>query len=375
MGSCIRRLLRTALVLSIVGVMIFSSAGAITAHAVNFEGVEISEDTYQTLLKGTTKYNGVDYKVKDGYNPLYYFLNYSDLREDPSIGANPEALVAHWANHGRTQAERRVSNKLVVRNAQTGTGSYEYIVPSNQKTSKKNDGMVVIPGELHSNGGMTRVQENQARSIAKQIADHVFKQVMTNGKGTQIEMVAYATGIVKAYCDLGTYTTEGKIYRTAYGVFIGHQYSCAGSTRALGLVLDYLDELCQESNRTTKAAKEAEEAAKKAAANSGSSGTTTTTTTTTTTVTNFPPLKWVHVNANKWDDQWCQIVCDNHEAYADPIKSQAGYGKHPNQGGKKQDIQTYYKFANENDVITTIPQYIDGTGAVTQNHQLNKGSY
>ena len=362
----------------VAGCMIVSPMYSVVARAAYVEGVHISEDAYETLSKGTTTYNGVNYATVDGYNPVYYYLNYADLRE--SIGADPEGLVRHWAEHGRTSQERRVSNKLTVREAQTGSSSYEYIVPSYQKTSKQQDGMVVIPGELHSNGGMTRNQEDQARSIAKQIAQHVYTQATTKGKGTQIEMVAYATGIVKAYCDLGTYTTEGKIYRTAYGVFIGHEYSCAGATRAMGLVIDYLDALCQNHNAEVEAAKKAAEEAKKAAeaakaSGSTSSTTTTTTTSTTTSTTNstiYPPLKWVHVNANKWDDQWCQIVCDNHEAYSDPTKAIAGYGKHPNQGGKKQDYQTYVKFATESDVITTIPQYVDGQDPVYMNRQYNK---
>ena len=370
MKSGMVRVVKAAIGIVIAGCMFISPINTNLARAAYVEGVYISEDAYETLRKGTTTYNGTNYATLDGYNPLYYYLNYADLRE--SIGADPEALVKHWAEHGRTSQERRVSNKLAVRNAQTGSSSYEYVVPSYQKTKTQKDGMVVIPGELHSNGGMTRNQEDQARSIAKQIANHVYTQVTTKGSGTQIEMVAYATGIVKAYCDYGTELTndqarssKSKVYRTAYGVFIAHEYTCAGSTRALGLVLDYLDALCQENNAKVEAEKKAAEEAKAA-------GNTTTTTTTTTKSTTYPPLRWVHVNANKWDDQWCQIVCDNHEAYADPIKSLAGYGKHPNKGGKKQDYQTYVKFATENDVITTIPQYVDGGDPVYMNKQFNK---
>ena len=57
------------------------------------DAVKLSEDTYNTLLKGTTIYNGVDYGAKYGYNPLYYFLNYNDLRI--AYGADPAKLVEH----------------------------------------------------------------------------------------------------------------------------------------------------------------------------------------------------------------------------------------------------------------------------------------
>lgn len=381
------RISKSLVLLAMSGVLVLSPVSAVTAQAAYVEGVEIAEDAYETLRKGTKKYNGVDYGAQDGYDPVYYYLNYADLRE--AFGADPEKLVEHWAVFGKK--EKRVCNKLVVRNARLGSSSYEYVVPSNAKTSDKKDGMTIIPGEIHSNGGMTRNQEDQARSIAKQIAQHVFTQVRTKGKGTQIEMVAYATGIVHAYCDLGTYTTEGKIYRTAYGVFIGHEYSCAGSTRALGLVLDYLDQLCEDYNKELRAeaerkaaeeAKKKEEAAKKAASsNSGSSSSSSSSSSASSSSSSsasstkskeYPPLRWVHVNANKWDDQWCQIVCDNHEAYADPISEQAGYGKHPNHGGKKKDAQSYYKYAGEIDIITTVPQYIDGQDTIYMDHQYNK---
>ncbi len=375
LGNTVRLFLGLVLILAIA----LLPANGFVSRAAYVEGVEIAEDAYETLRKGTTKYNGVDYAVVDGYNPVYYYLNYADLRE--AFGADPQALIQHWVEHGRTNQERRVANKLVVRNARLGSSSYEYVVPSYQKTSKQKDGMTIIPGEIHSNGGMNRNQEDQARSIAQQIARHVFDQTRSKGKGTQIEMVAYASGIVTAYCTSGrelsydeAAASKSKVYRTAYGVFIAREYTSAGATRALGLVLDYLDQYCQEYNARVQAeaaAKAAEEAAK-AAASGSSSSSTTSSSSSTTNLNLYGPLKWVHVNANKWEDQWCQIVCDNHEAYADPTQGYVGYGKHPNQGGTKKDMKTYVKYATENDVITVVPQYIDGQGTISMDHQYNK---
>ncbi|SFC41806.1 hypothetical protein [Butyrivibrio sp. YAB3001] len=330
---CLRKVIRISACL-IMGMSVLFSTYTSRVYASTYsDAVGISEDTYNTLIKGTTVYNGVDYAKKDGYNPLYYFLNYADLRA--AYGADPAKLVEHWAIFGRN--EKRTSNTQLALAPQANSSKKEYVVPSNQKTKTKKDGMVVIPQEIHSNGGMNRRQETEARSVALQLAQNIYNQVTTNGGGTQIEMVCYATGIVKAYLDIGTFTTEGKLYRTAYGVFIAHEYSSAGATRALGLILDYLNQLCQ-------ADKDKE----------------------------YPPLQWVHVNANTWDDQWCQIVCDNHEAYADAIVSQAGYGKHPNQGGSKQDVQSYYQYATENDIINTRPPYVDGDYKITENQQKNQ---
>ncbi len=330
MNSCIKRVVCAVFGMAMFCGLVLFPVNAIQAQAgplMQGDGIKISEDTRKTLEKGTTKYNGVDYSgAPYYYNPLYYYLNYSDLRS--AFGPNPELLIKHYVEFGIR--EKRVANKQIVTGPYPESSSFEYVVPSYQKTSKKQDGMVVISGNLHSNGGMTRAQEVASRDIAYQIAQHVYEHVKPKHDaykdGDQIKMVTYATGIVRAYCDLGVELTKedvqssnSKIYRTAYGVFIGQQYTCAGATRALGLVLDYLDGMMDDD----------------------------------------PPLKWVHVNANKWDDQWCQIVCDNHEAYADAKNAWAGYGKHPNQGGTKKDIKNYYNYANESDVITIKGQNVD----------------
>jgi hypothetical protein len=299
--------------------------------------VEIDEDTMAALDSFNKTINGKN------FNALCYFLNYQDLRE--AFGADPNALYQHYITDGI--AQNRVADKVINPTARTSRSKFEYVVPSYQKTKTKKDGMVVIPDEIHSNGGMNRRQENEARSVALQLAQHIYDQVNTRGGGTQMEMVAYATGIVRAYCDAGqeltqddVQSTNNKLYRTAYGVYIAHEFTSAGSTRALGLILDYLDQLWDADYRAGN--KE------------------------------YAPLKWVHVNANKWDLQWCQIVCDNHEAYADPINSWAGYGKHPNWGGKKQDFVTYYPYSFESDIINTRPRYVDGeyqlTGSPTHNN-------
>ena len=287
--------------------------------------VEIDEDTMVALNNFNKTVNG------QNFNALCYFLNYQDLRE--AFGADPNALFNHYVTQGISQ--NRVANRVINPTARTSRSKFEYVVPRYQLTSTQKDGMAVIPDELHSNGGMNRRQENEARSVALQLAQHIYDQVNTRGSGTQIEMVAYATGIVRAYCDAGKELTRqevedsnDKIYRTAYGVFIAHWYTSAGATRAMGLILDYLDQLWDADYRAG--------------------------------FKPYAPLKWVHVNANKWDDQWCQIVCDNHEAYADPIHSWAGYGVHPNWGGKSRDFRSYYSYAYESDIINTRPRYVDG---------------
>ena len=271
--------------------------------------VQAADDPYVALSKATTKYNGVDYKNE--YNPLYYYLNYQDLRD--AYGTDANKLIEHWVVFGKK--EKRVANRLI-------GDSTEYVVPTGDT------GVVIIPKARHGNGGMTYDQEVIARSYAKQIADGINKAIeevnaskskssssssskkssssssSDKNKVKDIEKVAYAAGVINAYCAQGTYTTEGKIYRTAYGVFVGGEYSCAGATRALGLVLDYLG------------------------------------------------ITWVHKNANTWNDQWCQVIVDGKEGYADAITASAGYGKHPNEGGSEKDAVTYAKIRSKFDMAS-----------------------
>ncbi len=116
--------------------------------------------------------------------------------------------------------------------------------------------------------------------------------------------MAYAAGIVRAYCDQGTFTTSGGINQTAYGVFVGGEYSSAGATRALGLILDYLG------------------------------------------------ITWVHKNIGTFEDQYCQVIVDGKEGYGDGMQAAAGYGKHPYEGGKDKDAVTYAKIRYKFDVAT-----------------------
>ncbi len=112
----------------------------------------------------------------------------------------------------------------------------------------------------------------QALAVAQEIANSI-------GEGTDIERVLAAAKAVGAYCEKATYTTEGNNYYTAYGVFISGEYSCAGSTRALGMVLDCMG------------------------------------------------YEWKHVNENQWSHQWCELEMDGRMGAADAMYmyGSAGY--------------------------------------------------
>lgn len=117
-------------------------------------------------------------------------------------------------------------------------------------------------------------KEAQARAVAQSIADSI-------PPGSDLERVQAAAQIVAGYCSRAVYTTEDPDYCTAYGVFCKGVYTCAGSTRALGMVLECMG------------------------------------------------FRWGHVNPNMWTHQWCEVTMDGQLGYADGMGGVAGYGEYP----------------------------------------------
>ena len=120
-------------------------------------------------------------------------------------------------------------------------------------------------------------KQADALRVAKQIA------ACCGPKGVQTDAayVKRAAGYVASFCALARQTTSGKNHASAYGVFIAREYSSAGSTRALGLVLDCLG------------------------------------------------YRWTHVNAGKQLHQWCRLKLDGKTGYADAAylpSGAVGYG-------------------------------------------------
>lgn len=256
--------------LSIVLVVMFSTI----MFWGNISFVSNAEDPYEILLSATTVYNGVDYSAE--YDAYCYYMNYADIRA--AFGMDPNALIMHYALYGRF--EGRIANRLIA--------TEEVVVPSGD------DSVSVIDITKHDNGGMTAKQEQIARSKASQIATQIKKAAAgyssKKGAGVEILECAYAAGIVQAYCNDGTYTTQGTNYRTAYGVFVAREYSSEGATRALGLILDYLG------------------------------------------------IRWEHANIGTYADQWCRVIADGQEGYADGINGVSGYGKSSLEGGDGDEI-------------------------------------
>lgn len=115
-----------------------------------------------------------------------------------------------------------------------------------------------------------------ARRVAKLIARCVGKK-----RGDkQVKRADIAAYYVSLFARRDRYTMRGRYYSTAYGVFIKRQYSCAGTTRALGMVL------------------------------------------------NLMGFKYKHVHENQYRHQWCSLRLDHRRGFADGMAGFAGYGSY-----------------------------------------------
>lgn len=146
--------------------------------------------------------------------------------------------------------------------------------------------LVLAPAATNSESD----KDAQARAVAQSIADSI-------PAGSGLERVRAATVAVAGYCSRGTYTSEVSDYNTAYGVFCKGVNTCAGATRALGLVLECMG------------------------------------------------YSWTHKNPNQWTHQWCELTMDGQTGWADGMGGLADYGEYPFMDGGSYttpDGTTYY---------------------------------
>ena len=97
---------------------------------------------------------------------------------------------------------------------------------------------------------------------------------------TDLERIALAASIVIQYVGEGTYSSNVGGYNQPFGTLVTFYSTCAGSTRAMGLVLEYMG------------------------------------------------FQWYHMGANQYTHQWCVVYdVDGQTAFADgSVLGMAGYG-------------------------------------------------
>ncbi len=128
--------------------------------------------------------------------------------------------------------------------------------------------IVAWDGVLHAMPAESGGQDASAQRMASLIAKCITPASKIASQ-KDLTRAREAAAYVAAFADRGTYTMKGKLYRTPYGVFYGKQYSCAGTTRALGAVFNKLG------------------------------------------------FTWKHVNENQFTHQWCKVKLDGKWGWGD----------------------------------------------------------
>lgn len=130
---------------------------------------------------------------------------------------------------------------------------------------------------------ISEAQIAEAEAIAKSIADSIRNNPKYKNDIMRVKAAARAVASRSAK-HLSLYgSDENKYYRSPYGVLVTGNFTCAGATRTVGRILDYMG------------------------------------------------YKWTHVNENEWLHQWCILEMDGQIGYADGNvipEGKVGYGKY-----------------------------------------------
>ena len=126
--------------------------------------------------------------------------------------------------------------------------------------------------------GLTEEQAREADLHAQLLASLVLNNPAND---TDLKKVTEAAQMIDLYCMKPPYEEAvGSDYRAPYGVFVTKNYSCAGETRALGRVLDFMG------------------------------------------------YTWTHAHENENVHQWVIVNMDGQQGYADAQGVYVGYGEY-----------------------------------------------
>ncbi|MDR0851363.1 MAG: fibronectin type III domain-containing protein, partial [Clostridiales Family XIII bacterium] len=210
---------------------------------------------------------------EDADRSVYYILEGSDaedgvfaaLQEDPIF----EASYARTGLKGSTTEYYRVRAVVAIDEVTYTSIDSNIVSATTDKTPEP-----VARAASSGVGSITDAQYAESLSIAQSIASSI-------PPASDLQRVQMAASIVSGYYQSGVHKESGPYYNTPYGVFVAGESSCAGCTRALGMVLSCMG------------------------------------------------YSWEHVNPNSWTHQWCRLTMDGQVGFADGQVGWAGYGPHP----------------------------------------------
>ena len=139
--------------------------------------------------------------------------------------------------------------------------------------------------------GLSAEQAAEADAWAQDAANKILADKTLD---TDLKKVNRASQVVYMCTLKARYEQDANgYYRSPYGVFIAGVYTCSGTTRALGRILDYLG------------------------------------------------YDWTHANENQYSHQWCVLIMDGQTGFADGMLGAAGYGEYTS-GMTLSDGSTIY---------------------------------
>lgn len=206
------------------------------------------------------------------FDPSFYAATYPDVAA--AMGTDPAALYQHYVQFGKAEGRLPYAVDSEALKAQQAAAQQQALLQQRQAAIQA---AVKNGARTHSySRGLTAQQAAQADAVAQQIANAILANPTYS---TDLQRVNAAAQAVAGFCARSAYGNDpNRYYRTPYGVFVAGVYTCAGSTRALGRVLDYMG------------------------------------------------YTWTHTNENQWSHQWCVLTMDGQTGFADGMGGFAGYG-------------------------------------------------
>ncbi len=206
------------------------------------------------------------------FDAEYYAQNNPDVVA--ALGNSEEALYAHYVNFGKSEGRKPYGNATTSNPPAVGAQGAALNTSSAGKVTDK-----TIKAANKTHRYYTSIPSEYATlsdAYAKQMADLIMTDTRYT---TDLQRVQAAAEMVQLMCSMSMYGTDTtKYYRSPAGLYIFGIYTCAGSTRALGRILDYMG------------------------------------------------YTWIHSNENMDKHQWCILTMDGQTGFADGMGGFAGYG-------------------------------------------------